>query len=1031
MLKLGAFTITEPLGTGGMAEVWSGVHEDTGLRVAVKLLASGNTTDSRYRRVFRREVEAVAALDHPFVVMVFDHGMTPANTKSQTDGAIGNDVPYLVMEYASGGALDEDAPTQWTDIRHTLLCILDGLAHAHARGVIHRDLKPANVLTCGPEDLRPGIKLADFGLAHRILTGKAMAAGAGTPTYMAPEQVKGDWRAFGPWTDLYAVGILAWEWVTGAPPFPGEDPATILNAQLHQPLPPFEPRVEVPEELAPWLRALLHKDPDTRCPHAAAATRELLALSQPAPTRSGPIRQTGQRPVTLFTLIPDLSDVDASEVPGAPPVARTSGPTAPIPSSWKAPSTMRPPRGVANAGIGLIGVRPPPFLGRIAERNHLWTVLTEVVDQDRIRGVLVRGPDGIGKTRLAHWLGCRAQELGIAHVWSIRYGPDFEASTPLSDLERMLDEPGGAPLIAVIDDVQWAASARRLARKVLEMAPFVSRPLLVLLVTGAADEAVQGELDAIEALDAVSTIALGPLDRNDTDNLVTHVLGVDLSVAAQVRRTSMGNPMVAIEILRGWASQGDLVPREHGFTLRDSATLPKNLSALWEDRLAPHVAPLPTPERHALLLAAILGTRVREVEWAAGCKRAGLPLPLEVAASWIRAGFLEPWESGFQWRQETARESLISRARAEGLYTHLNWVCADLLRARGGNAERIGHHLAASGAFEQAFDPLMAGARLQVDEDDYRRALGLVERAERCLEQAAIPAQDPRYARAMIGRVLCLINLWELERAVATGTRFLADLAPETEHAAAELQSLLGLSCYRLGRLEDAERWLSLAAGDHRPPSLQLRVIRGLGQLAQSRGQLDEAEAQFRHTSRLAEAHGTPFQLACAYNDLSVIADLRGDVETATQLVRRGLAICEEHGFRDATTARLNLCGHLLTQGAYREALRAIEEVVDSPELAWSPIARVMAQAYVVTIHTALGQWEAWEASRRELGALLRYQAWAEHTLATLMTKASSEAAEAGELDRARDLASIALEQCERLGLDDEAASLRTRMRAW
>ena len=205
--RVGAFELDRLLGEGGMASVWSAHHVESELRVAVKLV---QRLSDRMRAVFRREVEAVAGLDHPGIVMVYDHGEK-------------DNEPWLVMEHASGGSLEGAAPPDsWSAMLERVLRILDALAHAHARGVVHRDLKPGNILVCTAGDLRPGIKLADFGLALALDGRRVLAAGAGTPAYMAPEQVLGHWWNLGPWTDLYALGGMAWEMATGTRPFPGE-----------------------------------------------------------------------------------------------------------------------------------------------------------------------------------------------------------------------------------------------------------------------------------------------------------------------------------------------------------------------------------------------------------------------------------------------------------------------------------------------------------------------------------------------------------------------------------------------------------------------------------------------------------------------------------------------------------------------------------------------------------------------------------------------------------------------------------------
>jgi ATP/maltotriose-dependent transcriptional regulator MalT len=254
---------------------------------------------------------------------------------------------------------------------------------------------------------------------------------------------------------------------------------------------------------------------------------------------------------------------------------------------------------------------------------------------------------------------------------------------------------------------------------------------------------------------------------------------------------------------------------------------------------------------------------------------------------------------------------------------------------------------------------------------------------------------------------------------------------PGWEAAETEMMGLVGLACYRLGRLAEAERWLMGTAGDHHPLNIQMRVTRGLGQIAQSRGQLDVAEQYYEDFALLAGQSDSPFQRACATNDLSTIADLRGDLVTAERLTRRGLAISEEHGYQDAMTGRVNLCGQLLTQRAYREARAAIDEILGQGDAAWSPVVRVMVQVFLLRIHTALGQWHAWEVARLELYARLKYEDWAEHSMARVLGEGAAEAAAVGHIDEAQYMGRIALEQWGRLGLVDKAEALRATLASW
>ncbi|MCA9541981.1 MAG: serine/threonine protein kinase, partial [Myxococcales bacterium] len=187
-LDLGPFTVERAIGRGGMARVYLGRHRASETPVAIKLVGGTLARQPRFREAFAREVRAVAQLDHSAIVQVFDAGELGAEAAAAFDLPAGS--PYLVMEYLDGGPLlaatTRGRPQPWDAVFAQLEVVLDGLAHAHARGVVHRDLKPDNILL-GPR----GPVITDFGLAWRSGR-RTIAAAAGTPGYMAPEQVRGD-----------------------------------------------------------------------------------------------------------------------------------------------------------------------------------------------------------------------------------------------------------------------------------------------------------------------------------------------------------------------------------------------------------------------------------------------------------------------------------------------------------------------------------------------------------------------------------------------------------------------------------------------------------------------------------------------------------------------------------------------------------------------------------------------------------------------------------------------------------------------
>ncbi|HWM91894.1 MAG TPA: tetratricopeptide repeat protein [Thermoanaerobaculia bacterium] len=467
-IPLGPFRLERRIGRGGMAEVWSGVHAAQRVPVAVKVMTGERARDPQYRASLRNEVQSVASLDHPGIVLVFDHGEVTREAEEASRGLLPPGSPFLAMELADGGTLAGLSPEKrdWTELRRILLALLDALAHSHARGVVHRDLKPSNVLLFEGQRL----KLADFGLAQAF----ELQAGpestdfvCGTPAYMAPEQLRGEWRDYGPWTDLYGLGCLAWTLATGRPQFNEPGLLQLVRLQLEEDPPEFEPLFPVPSGFEGFLRRLLQKEPAHRFVRAADATWTLLRLREPRRRTLTPIPSpaspppspgegrprtaanpvppspregggevgeggqggegSGEPPTEVLTLtalvpltpIPIPSPLPWSSSGAEPPCERESPP---LPASWEHPVTRLPSMQLVGAGLGLYGLRSIPLVGRRAERDALWQALAAVHEERRVRLVLLRGAAGNGKTRLAEWIAERAHEVGGVTVLRASHG---------------------------------------------------------------------------------------------------------------------------------------------------------------------------------------------------------------------------------------------------------------------------------------------------------------------------------------------------------------------------------------------------------------------------------------------------------------------------------------------------------------------------------------------------------------------------------------------------------------------------------
>ena len=330
------YRLGDMLGRGGMAEVYDGFDERLHRPVAIKVLRPDLAADPTIRTRFEVEARAAAGLSHPNVVAVFDTG---------EDGG----TPFIVMERLPGETLADHVATGPVDqewLRRVAGDVLGALGSAHAAGVVHRDVKPGNILI-GENGCA---KVADFGIAKSAevaadVTGTGMLIG--TPAYLAPERLHG--RPATPQSDLYSLGVVLYEALTGAKPYEGPTPMATAEAVLHAPLRPVaELRPDVDAALAAAVQRAMAKDPAARPPSARALAKELgvAGSSGAVPTVPLAVADTGSDRTLVGTPVIDGPVMDG-------PVA------APAPAGARLASWRRPRRGVAALVAGaviLVGV---------------------------------------------------------------------------------------------------------------------------------------------------------------------------------------------------------------------------------------------------------------------------------------------------------------------------------------------------------------------------------------------------------------------------------------------------------------------------------------------------------------------------------------------------------------------------------------------------------------------------------------------------------------------------------------------------
>lgn len=243
--RIAGYEVRSLLGSGGMGEVYLAQHLSLGREVAMKMLSAGRDGSGVDRARFLREAKSLAALRHPNIVSVFDVGETDRR-------------PYFTMEHMAGGTLAAKlggTPQPELDAARSALVLAHAVSHAHAAGIVHRDLKPANILL----DTDGTLKVSDFGIARSQNGDPTLTLDhvrMGTPSYMSPEQMIGDARRVGPATDVYSLGAVLYELLTGRPPFRGATAAETERQVLQED--PVRPRA---------LNPAVSRDIETICLH--------------------------------------------------------------------------------------------------------------------------------------------------------------------------------------------------------------------------------------------------------------------------------------------------------------------------------------------------------------------------------------------------------------------------------------------------------------------------------------------------------------------------------------------------------------------------------------------------------------------------------------------------------------------------------------------------------------------------------------------------------------------------------------------
>ena len=938
---VGAYRLERGLGAGGMAQVFLAEDTRNGERCAVKILFEAHQDESVILGL-KREFRALSRLNHDGVVRVRDQGVAHGRL-------------YLAMEFVQGEGilpwLTRKAPDPRSERRSTLAALVllqaaMALDHCHAHAIVHRDLKPDNILVT--EEGR--VKLIDFGIAQDAGDNLDVEGGGlmGTVAYASPEQVSG--RGVDHRSDLYSLGVVGYELLTGRPPFVAEHlGALIVKHVTEPPQPPEQLNPSIPLELREILLKLLAKKPQERPRSGRDLARRLSTFLQS--------RTLDKDSARIFAALRESQADDKLQL-FEPAFTGRSLEKAVFRVHLQ--NLTREPFALiflcAETGMGL-----SRFLGEAMADARLqdWRILRSRFHNPDGRayqgwhdlvGALIAQIDSSRQPAFMESLGVAgpvmARAFGVMGATfptllrqtTTSESPAAECRVLAFGITKMLEFGLKGPSIIALEEAQWSdASSLELLQAVTQATRGQVLPFPLLLVTTfqtdelTGDSLLRQQLESDRPMGPV--LQLGPMSLPEVDDMVISMLGRAPGLkafATQLHRATGGNPFFLTEAIRSMVEDGRLTPigtpsDPSGWLLTPPSGRPMLPSDL-QEILAERVDRVPENLRRDLEVASVLG-------------RDFSPELYQKVSERSEEGLLDFLDQGIQRRMLVERHHsgrvrygfYHTRVR-EALYHRMdereraNWhrraakALSEMGDASPGGVELRAAHLFAAGDIASAAQLLLAGAEDQLRTGANLEAMRLLGRVGECV--ASPGAEVPRDVivrwKLRLGAVLC--NLGRTQES-------LEDLrAAHVEAVDQGLTTLQGEALYQLGRLSSRTGDFSRASR-HYWDALQLQrtlddraaIIPSLNGLAGAlwrMGDLKRSLKLYQESILLCQRMSAPVEEATATNGLGLVAVQEADFSRSVELFTQAAKLYRSAG-REALALQceLNSAGSQRIQG--------------------------------------------------------------------------------------------------------------------